>query len=419
MPALCRDCDHVAAEPFPRCPACGSRRVVAHPELLTLTVAHVDCDAFYASVEKRDRPELLTRPVIVGGGTRGVVSAACYVARTRGVRSAMPMFKALAACPDAVVIKPDMVKYAAAAREIRTLMEALTPLAQPLSIDEAVLDLAGTAALHKAPPAVVLCRFARAVERELRITVSIGLAPNRLLAKLAAERDKPRGFAVLGAEAAAWLAEQPVTLLPGIGPALARKLNAAGFTRLGQLAALDVREAARRFGEDGPALVARARGEDSRRVNPERETKSISAETTFDTDIRDRAELEKPLWRMCEKLARRLREKDLAAGGVVLKLKTAGFEIRSRHVRLARPTRLPETLFRAAQPLLAKEATGGAFRLIGIGAQPLAPSAEADLPDLADPDAARRAAKWQAVETLRAKFGAAAVVSGRGLPRKP
>jgi DNA polymerase-4 len=418
MPALCRECDHRAEETFARCPSCGSRRVVAHPELFSLSVAHVDCDAFYASVEKRDRPELLTRPVIVGGGVRGVVAAACYIARTRGVRSAMPMFKALAACPDAVVIKPDMAKYAAVAREVRALMEALTPMVQPLSIDEAVLDLSGTEALHRAPPAVTLARFARAVEQGIRITVSIGLARNRLLAKLAAERDKPRGFAVLGAEAAEWLAEQPVTLLPGVGPAQARKLHAAGFTRLGQLQALDTREAARRFGEDGPALVARARGDDSRRVTPDRETKSISAETTFDTDLRTVAELEAPLWRLCEKLARRLREGGFAAGGVVLKLKTAGFETRTRNLRLARPTRLPETLFKAAQPLLAKEATGTAFRLIGIGAQPLAPGDQADLPDLADPDAGRRAAKWQAVEALRAKFGAAAVVSGRGLARK-
>lgn len=418
MPALCRDCDHLAEQPFARCPACGSRRVAAHPELLALTVAHVDCDAFYASVEKRDAPELLTRPVIVGGGKRGVVAAACYVARTRGVRSAMPMFKALAACPDAVVIKPDMAKYAAAAKQVRALMEALTPLVQPLSIDEAVLDLTGTETLHRAPPALVLARFARRVEQEVGITVSIGLARNRLLAKLAAERDKPRGFAVLGAEAADWLADQPVTLLPGVGPALAKKLHAAGFTRLGQLAALDVREAARRFGEDGPALAARARGEDSRRVSPDRETKSISAETTFEADLRALPDLEAPLWRMCEKLARRLAEKELAASGVVLKLKTAGFETQTRHARLARPTRLPETLFRAAQPLLAKAATGTAFRLIGIGAQPLVPGTEADLPDLADPDAGKRAAKWNAVEALRKKFGAAAIVSGRGLPPK-
>ncbi len=418
MPALCRDCDHRAESTFARCPVCGSRRIVAHAELFALTVAHVDCDAFYASVEKRDRPELLTKPVIVGGGTRGVVSAACYVARTRGVRSAMPMFKALAACPDAVVIKPDMQKYVAVARQVRALMEALTPMVQPLSIDEAVLDLAGTEALHRAPPAVVLARFSRQVEKEIGITVSIGLARNRLLAKLAAERDKPRGFAVIGAEAAAWLADQPVTLLPGVGPAFSRRLQAAGFTRLGQLAALDPREAARRFGEEGPALAARARGEDARRVHPDRETKSVSAETTFERDLIALQDLEAPLWRLCEKLARRLGEKELAAGGVVLKLKTAGFETRSRHARLGMPTRLPETLFRAAQPLLAKEATGTAFRLIGIGAQPLAPGAQADLPDLGDPDSGRRAAKWQAVEALCARFGADAVVSGRGLPRR-
>ena len=267
--ALCRDCCTEAPADRPTCPACGSRRLVRHAELFSLTVAHIDCDAFYASVEKRDRPELLSKPVIVGGGTRGVVSAACYLARTTGVRSAMPMFKALRLCPDAVVIKPDMAKYVAAARRIRGLMEALTPLVQPLSIDEAVLDLAGTQALHRAPPAIVLARFAREVEREVGVTVSIGLAPNRLLAKLTAERDKPRGFAVLGAdEAAAWLAPQPVSLLPGVGPALQRRLEAAGFTRLGQLGTLDAKAAAKRFGEEGPGLAARARGEDTRRVDP-------------------------------------------------------------------------------------------------------------------------------------------------------
>ncbi|SFK90379.1 DNA polymerase IV [Falsiroseomonas stagni] len=417
MPSLCRDCFWMAdATRPPPCPACGSRRLVAHPALFTLSVAHVDCDAFYASVEKRDRPDLATRPVIIGGGRRGVVSAACYVARTRGVRSAMPMFKALAACPDAVVIKPDMAKYVAAARQVRDLMESLTPLVQPLSIDEAVLDLSGTEALHRAPPAATLARFAREVERQVGITVSIGLAPNRLLSKLAAERDKPRGFAVLGQEEARdWLATQPVTLLPGVGPALARRLEASGFTRLGQLALLDPRDAAKRFGEDGPGLAARARGEDNRRIDPAREAKSISAETTFDTDLRDLPALEAPLWRLCEKLGRRLSEKGLAAAGVVLKLKTAQFQTRTRNVRLPRPTKLPETLFAAAQPLLAKEATGSAFRLIGIGAQPLAPGDQADLPDLADPDAARRTARWAAVEKLRARFGADAIGSGRGL----
>ena len=418
MPALCRDCLHAAEGAFARCPACGSRRVVAHPDLFRLTVAHVDCDAFYASVEKRDRPGLLTKPVIVGGGRRGVVAACCYLARTSGVRSAMPMFKALGACPDAVVIPPDMAKYAREGRRIRTMMEALTPLVQPLSIDEAVLDLRGTEALHGASPAVVLARFALAVEREVGVTVSIGLAANRLMAKLAAERDKPRGFAVIGAdEAAGWLAPQPVSVLPGVGPAMAKRLVAAGFSTLGQLAALAPKEAAARFGEDGPALAARARGEDSRAVTPERETKSISAETTFEADLSGREALEAPLWRLCEKLARRLKEKGFAAAGVTLKLKTAAFATRTRAARLPQPTGLPEVLFAAARPMLAKEADGTAFRLIGIGAQPLAPATEADRGDLADPEAPRRAARWAAVEALRARFGEGAVLKGRALPK--
>jgi DNA polymerase-4 len=414
-PALCRDCAAVLPSGPAAC-LCGSRRLLRHPELLALSVAHVDCDAFYASVEKRDRPELVPLPVVVGGGRRGVVSSACYIARAAGVRSAMPMFKALRLCPDAVVIRPDMAKYAAAARRVRALMERLTPLVQPLSIDEAVLDLSGTAALHRAPPAAVLARFALEVERDVGVTASVGLAPNRLLAKIAAERDKPRGFAVIGAaEAASLLAPEPVTLLPGVGPAVARRLAAAGFTRLGQLAALEPLEAARRFGEDGPALAARARGEDRRPVVPERDTRSISAETTFDADLSGVEALERPLWRMCEKLSRRLGEKGFAAGGVVLKLKTAGFSLRTRHARLPAPTALPDTLFAAARPLLLREADGTAFRLIGIGAQPLLPAALADRGDLADPEAPRRAARWQAMEALRARFGEGAVVRGRGL----
>jgi DNA polymerase-4 len=419
MQALCRDCFATDPGEGPACRRCGGRRLLRHPELFALAIAHVDCDAFYASVEKRDRPELRARPVIVGGGRRGVVSAACYVARTRGVKSAMPMFKALAACPDAVVIKPDMAKYAAEAARIRAMMEALTPLVQPLSIDEAVLDLSGTAALHRAPPAVVLARFAAAVEREVGVTVSIGLAANRLMAKLAAERDKPRGFAVIGpGEAAAFLAPQPVGALPGVGPAAAKRLAAGGITRLGQLAALDDRAALARLGEEGPALAARARGEDPRPVTPGREAKSASAETTFEEDLRSLAELEAVLWRLAEKLAARLAAKGLAAGGVVLKLKTARFETRTRQTRLPTPSRLPETLFEAARPLLSREADGTAFRLLGLGAQPLLPGAEADRGDLADPEAPRRAAKWRAVEALRARFGPGAVGPGRGLQRK-
>ncbi len=414
-PSLCRDCGamNVAGE---LCPACRSPRILRHPELFTLSVAHVDADAFYASVEKQRRPELADRPVIVGGGRRGVVTTACYIARLTGVRSAMPMFKALKLCPDAVVIKPDMAAYAAAARRIRALMQTLTPLVQPLSIDEAVLDLAGTQALHGAPPAAMLARFARQLEAELGLTVSIGLARNRLLAKLAAGRDKPRGFAVLGQEAAAVLAGESVGILPGVGPAQEKRLAALGLTRVGQLQALDERTARSMLGDDGPAMVLRARGEDGRGVEPGGLAKSLSAETTFGSDLTAQADLERPLWRLCEKLAARLREKELAASGVVLKLKTARFASRTRTLRLTQPTALPDTLFDAAQRLLTREVDGTAFRLIGVGAAGLAPLAEADAADLADPDLVRRRARQEAIDGLRARFGAGVIGKGRGFP---
>jgi DNA polymerase-4 len=413
MPAICRDCD--ADVPGAACPVCGGVRVVRHDELFTLTIGHIDCDAFYASVEKRDRPELRDQPVIVGGGTRGVVTTCCYVARLYGVRSAMPMFKALALCRNAVVIRPNMAKYVAVSRQIRALMEDLTPLVQPLSIDEAVLDLAGTEAVHGAPPAVVLNRFARRVEAEIGVSISIGLAGNRLLAKLAAERGKPRGFFVFGAEAARVLAAEPVGVLPGVGPALAKRLNGLGLMTIGQLAALDDRAAIRDLGADGPSLVARARGEDRRLVSTERDTKSISAETTFDGDIAGQADLEGPLWRLCEKLGRRLRAEDLAAAGIVLKLKTAAFQSRTRSQRLPNPTQLPETMFEAARTLLAREADGTAFRLIGIGAAPLVSAASADQGDLADTITPKRLARQTAIDKLRERFGAGAIGRGRGM----
>ncbi len=417
MPGFCRDCDTIVEQAT--CPACGGAHIVRHPELFTLNIGHIDCDAFYASVEKRDRPELRDLPVIVGGGVRGVVTTCCYVARLYGVRSAMPMFKALALCPKAVVIRPDMAKYAAVSREIRALMDGLTPLVQPLSIDEAVLDLAGTEALHGVPPAITLNRFARRVETSIGVTVSIGLARNRLLAKLAAERGKPRGFSVFGAEAAAVLAPEPVGMLPGIGPALAKRLQNLGLPRIGQLAALTDRAARQKLGDEGPSLAARARGEDTRSVHTERDTKSISAESTFNTDISSRAELEAELWRLCEKLGRRLRDQQLAAAGIVLKLKTAAFASRTRSQRLPNPSQLPETIFEAAKTLLTREADGTVFRLIGIGASPLAEAALADQGDLADTQTPRRLARQAAIDSLRDRFGNQAVMRGRFLPKSP
>ncbi len=203
MEALCRDCGSRPDAVLKACPACGSSRVVRHRELHGLAIAHLDCDAFYAAVEKRDRPELRDRPVIVGGHHRGVVAACCYLARASGVHSAMPMFKALEACPEAVVVRPDMKKYTAVGREVRAMMLELTPLVEPLSIDEAFMDLSGTESLHCASPAATLAALARRVETELAITLSIGLSTNKFLAKIASDLDKPRGFAVNGHDARA------------------------------------------------------------------------------------------------------------------------------------------------------------------------------------------------------------------------
>src|SRR6478735_5936438 len=290
---LCRDCSALdgdrsdAAMPA-RCPECGSPRVVAHPELADLALAHLDCDAFYATVEKHRHKELAERPVIVGGGARGVVLACCYVARLYGVRSAMPMFKALAACPDAVVIRPDMATYREVGRAVRAEMRRLTPLVEPLSIDEAFLDLSGSAQVHGVAPAQTLAALARRVETALGVTVSIGLSYNKFLAKLASDLDKPRGFAVIGREeAAGFLADKPVDWLWGVGRAMHRRLAPDGILRIGQLRGLDRRDLAHRYGKLGLRLAELASGEDSRRVQPEARARSISAETTFPRDEAD------------------------------------------------------------------------------------------------------------------------------------
>ncbi len=412
---LCRDCAALAtAAAVPqRCGECGSPRLVAHPELAELAIAHLDCDAFYATVEKRDRPELAERPVIVGGGARGVVLACCYVARLYGVRSAMPMFKALAACPDAVVIRPDMAKYREAGRAVRVEMRRLTPLVEPLSIDEAFLDLTGTERLHGAAPAQLLTVLARRVEAALGITISVGLSYNKFLAKLASDLDKPRGFAVIGrGEAPEFLADKPVGWLWGVGSAMQRRLAADGIVRIGQLRALDPRELAQRYGRIGLRLAQLARGEDDRRVEPDGRARSISAETTFARDEADAEALAGALWPLCETVAERLKHNGLAAGGVTLKLKTADFRLRTRSRRLADPTQLADTLFRTARHLLAGEADGSTpFRLIGVGADALVEGEAADRPTLFDRP--RRLA--EAVDAIRNRHGDGAVRRGRRL----
>jgi DNA polymerase-4 len=411
--AFCRDCLTDAAETAKRCPACGSPRLVRHAQLNTLTVAHVDCDAFYATIEKRDDPALVDRPVIVGGGKRGVVATCCYVARTYGVRSAMPMFKALALCPQAAVVKPNMAKYAQVGRQVRDAMLALTPQVEPLSIDEAFLDLTGTERLHGMPAAKVLARFAANIERDFGITISVGLSANKFLAKIASDLDKPRGFAVIGqSEAMNFLAPKPVGFIYGVGAVSAAKLAADGFRLIADLQRADQHDLMRRYGEEGMRLWHLARGIDRRRVDPVRETKSISAETTFSKDIGELRPLEQHLWELTEKVSRRLKASHFAGSTVTLKLKTGDFKLRTRARSLGHPTQLAARIFAAGRDLLRHEVGSARFRLIGIGVSHLEDATGDDLSDLID----RRGAQAEhAVDRLRSKFGKDAVVKGLAL----
>ena len=416
MAGFCRDCLDDVPDGAARCPACGSPRLVRHPELNRLAIAHVDCDAFYAAIETRDDPSLRDKPLIIGGGKRGVVSTACYIARTFGIKSAMPMFQARRLCPHASVVRPDMAKYARVGREVRTLMLGLTPLVEPLSIDEAFLDLSGTERLHGRPPAKSLACFARTVEDKIGITVSIGLSENKFLAKLASDLDKPRGFSVLsGREAAAFLAPKPVTLIWGVGKQMGAALAREGFRIIADLQRADETELMRRFGTEGLRLARLAHGIDAREVSADRETKSVSAETTFESDIAVFRELERTLWRLSEKVSGRLKAKELAGSTVTLKLKTADFRLRTRARSLAAPTQLAARIFAAGRELLEREADGTRFRLLGVGVSALASPADADPADLVDRRGERSKAAEHAVDRLRAKFGREAVVKGLAL----
>jgi len=410
---FCRDCLALQKGRLPRCGVCGSPRLVRHAELYRLAIAHVDCDAFYAAVEKRDNPSLKDKPVIIGGGKRGVVSTACYIARIQGVRSAMPMFKALEACPEAVVIKPDMEKYVQVGRQVRAMMQMLTPLVEPLSIDEAFLDLSGTQKLHDAPPALVLGRFAAEVEKEVGITVSVGLSYCKFLAKIASDLQKPRGFSVVGeAEARGFLADKPVSFIWGVGKAFAATLEKDGIRTIGQLQRMEQGDLMRRYGVMGNRLYHLSRGEDDRRVQPERKAKSVSAETTFETDLASADDLVPILRRLSEKVSGRLKKSGLAGRTIVLKLKTQDFRIRTRNRRLSDPTRLADRIFATGLDLLGRETDGTRYRLLGIGVTELSDAERADPPDLIDVTARKRAMAEGAMDILREKFGTQALETG-------
>ncbi|MEL6919420.1 MAG: DNA polymerase IV [Pseudomonadota bacterium] len=423
---FCRDCLTPSTADERRCRGCGAPRIVRHVELHDLSIAHIDCDAFYAAVEKRDNPDIRDQPVIIGGGQRGVVSTCCYIARTHGVRSAMPMFTALKKCPDAIVIKPDMDKYARVGRAVRERMLSLTPMVEPLSIDEAFLDLSGTERLHHDTPARILAKFANEIARDIGITVSVGLSYCKFLAKVASDFEKPRGFSVIGKqEALAFLADKPVTMIWGVGKAFAASLERDNIRTIGQLQNMEETDLMKRYGVMGRRLYRLSRGLDDRSVHPRSEAKSVSHETTFNTDYGDLETLVPVLRSLSEKVADRLKVKHLAGRTVVLKLKTKDFKTLTRNKAMADPTQLADRIFRTALPMLEREADGTRFRLLGVGISDFDDPERADPYDLVDEDATKRAKAEHAMDALRGRFGARAVETGytfgtgnRGKPHK-
>ena len=416
MPALCRDC-LTTFDAGARCPACGRPRIVSHPELLDLSIAHMDCDAFYASVEKRDDPSLKDKPVIIGGGRRGVVSTACYIARIRGVHSAMPMFQALKLCPDAVVVKGRMGAYVEASRHIRAMMDDLTPVVEPLSLDEAFLDLSGTARLHRASPAVMLAGLLKRMESELGLSGSIGLSHNKFLAKVASDLDKPRGFSVIGrAETAEFLRPKSVRLIWGVGGQTQAALDKAGIRTFSDLLRWEKSDLVSRFGSMGERLWYLARGEDRRRVSANASVKSISNETTFGEDTSDPDILDGHIWRLAENVADRAKAREKAGRVVTLKLKRANHTSLTRRMSLSDPTQIADRIYRTARALFDQAGDQGPFRLIGVGISHLSGGEGADLDgDLLDPGARQRTEAERASDRIRARFGPDAIVKGRAL----
>jgi len=414
--SLCRDC-LTTFETGTRCPSCRSPLVIANDELFDLKIAHMDCDAFYASVEKRDNPDLADKPVIIGGGRRGVVSTACYIARIRGVHSAMPMFQALKLCPDAVVIAPRMQAYVDASRAIRAMMLELTPAVEPLSLDEAFLDLTGTERLHHHPPAIMLAKLILKMRSELGLTGSIGLSHNKFLAKVASDLDKPHGFAVIGkSETDTFLRNKPVGLIWGVGQATRTALEAAGIRTFADLLRWESADLIARFGSMGDRLWHLARGQDHRRISANSPVKSISKETTFSEDTASPDILDGHIWRLSEQVSDRAKAKECAGRVVTLKLKRSDHSQITRRLALRDATQMADTIYRTATGLMAQVEPGMPYRLIGVGISGLIPESGADLSgDLLDPGATRRSQAEKATDDIRQKFGPDAIRKGRAL----
>ncbi len=331
-------------------------------------ILHVDMDAFYASVEQRDKPELRGKPLIVGGPSRrGVVLAASYEARPRGVRSAMPMAHALRLCPEAVVVRPRMERYAEVSSSVFAIFASVTPLVEPLSLDEAFLDVTASRSLFGDGETIARLLKDR-IRREVGITASAGVAPSKFVAKIASDLRKPDGLVVVAeAEVRAFLAPLPIERMWGIGPKTAPVIRGLGITTLGDLAEAKLPLLEQAFGNRGAQIRALARGDDPREVDPAREARSVGAEQTYERDLHDRAAIETSLLEHASRIAQRLLAAGLHARGVVVKLKYADFSIQTRRMTLPEAVSDAGAIHTAARKLLAdfpEDARG--VRLTGV-----------------------------------------------------
>jgi len=416
MPSLCRDCFNLYEDNI-RCPNCNSPSILNHSELYKLSIAHMDCDAFYASVEKRDNRTLADKPVIIGGGKRGVVSTACYIARIKGVRSAMPMFQALQKCPEAIVIKPRMELYSEVSKSIRQMMMELTPAVEPLSLDEAFLDLTGTEKLHGSPPAVQLCMLLKRISNELGITGSVGLSHNKFLAKIASDLEKPKGFSIIGKEETdAFLLDKPVSLIWGVGTTFQDKLENDGIRKFSDIKTRSKEVLIKRYGQTGLRLWHLARGQDYRKIQANAPVKSISNETTFFEDTSDKNLLDGHIWRLCEKVTDRAKATNRIGSVISIKLKRKDHTQISRRLSLREPTQMCSLIYQAAKSLLDKVEDKGPFRLIGVNLSKIRYSSkEIIYNDLIDFKTTNSVNVEKATDKIRQKFGDKSILRGRSL----
>jgi len=384
------------------------------------TILHVDLDAFFAAVEQRDHPELMGRPVVVGmGGTndRGVVSAASYEARKFGVHSAMPIRTAKRLCPDCIFVPVNGAQYQRVSREVMAILRRFTPLVEPVSIDEAFLDVTASRALFGDGPTIAR-RIKEAVRSELALTASVGVASTKLVAKIASDLRKPDGLVVVPpSEEAAFLAPLGISRLWGVGPQTAAALRDFGVSTIGDLAAMDRASLVRRFGSHGATLVDRAHGLDRDPVNDPDAAKSIGHEHTFDEDTADPEILERTLLAMSEGVSGRLRAAGIKAATVTVKVRDSAFRTVTRQRTLREPTDLTEPIWQTALDLARPEMRGRRIRLLGVTASGFGEREQLGLFEVGDP---RRRRVVEAADELRKRFGPRAVTRARllrtGLP---